>query len=545
MENDERIKKIKDPLYGYIEVQEWLMKYIDTPEFQRLRNIRQTGYAALYPGALHNRFVHSLGVFFLGNKAILSFRKNVEELSGKSPNEWDRWEKTFKLACLLHDVGHSPFSHTGEAFYETPSFRKILSEYLGIAELSKFGKPHEVMSAIVGKDLIEDFKDDLSSIDIELFVRCIIGAPYADKKQYLYENAIIQMLNGKIIDVDKIDYLVRDSYVTGYDTVNLDVDRLLDSYTILKIDGKEWVAYKHGALSVIENVAYANDLERRWIQTNPTVLYDCKLLEHAIKEYDLYMLNKYKKDLGGYSSVLCRMALSKEGIPLSKEKLRLLCDDDIIVYLKNISQSDVGKQYYERYNRLIPMWKNEIDFAKIIGDKLGGGEIIQNLQAEIARLTDGLGGMFFIDKKVKAALQKEHQSEIKQAKEAGISQEAIRDREESYKNNIKIFELFEDFIKIEGLPEFQFAIISSNRYESNYKKLALEEVYVELGKNRIEKFSNTLTVNSVNSCIDVGEKIFYVYTSRVNKEHYENKKKDIGEAWAEYVNENWRRVYEK
>lgn len=160
-------------------------------------------------------------------------------------------------------------------------------------------------------------------------------------------------------------------------------------------------------------------------------------------------------------------------------------------------------------------------------------------------MTDGLGGMFFIDKKVKAALQKEHQSEIKQAKEAGISQEAIRDREESYKNNIKIFELFEDFIKIEGLPEFQFAIISSNRYESNYKKLALEEVYVELGKNRIEKFSNTLTVNSVNSCIDVGEKIFYVYTSRVNKEHYENKKKDIGEAWAEYVNENWRRVYEK
>lgn len=543
MEKDARTKKIKDPLYGYIGVQEWLVKYIDTPEFQRLRNIRQTGYAALYPGALHNRFVHSLGVFFLGNKAIFSFRRNVEASSGKNANEWDRWEKTFQLACLLHDVGHSPFSHTGEAFYETPGFRQILPNYLGRAELSKYGKPHEVMSAIVGKDLIEGFKEDLSSIDIELFVRCIIGAPYMDRKKYLYENAIIQMLNGKIIDVDKIDYLVRDSYVTGYDTVNLDVDRLLGSYTVLKINGKEWVAYKHGALSVIENVAYANDLERRWIQTNPTVLYDCKLLEQAIKEYDLYMQNKHRKSLNGYPGVLCRQALSKEGIQLSNQKLRLLCDDDIIVYLKNISQSDVGKQYYERASRLIPMWKNEIDFVKIIGDKLGD-EIIKKLQKEIVRLTDGLSGMFFVDKTVKTSLQKEYRSEIKQAEMAGMSREEIEDRKESYNNNIKIFTLFEDFIKQERLPEFKFAIISSNRYESNYKKLALEEVYVELGKNRIENFSKTLTVNSVKNHIDVGEKIFYVYTSRVNKAHYEDEKKDIGEAWAEYVNENWRRIYE-
>ncbi len=538
------MKKIKDPLYKYIEVEEWLMKYIDAPEFQRLRNIRQTGYASLYPGALHNRFVHSLGVFYLGNKAVQRFRKNVELHSGETFDSWEKWERTFKLACLLHDVGHSPFSHTGEGFYEQPGFRKELSDYFGKEELSKAGKPHEVMSALVGIDLIEEFWDDTEKIDKELFVRCIIGAPYKETEKYLYQNAIIQMLNGKVIDVDKLDYLIRDAYVTGYDSVSLDVDRLLDSYTILEYKGKKWAAYMHGALSVIENVAYAHDLERRWIQTHPTVLYDCKLLEHAIKEYNLYMKKTYKEDLEKCENILCRKTLSKEGIRTPKLNLRLLCDDDIIVYLKNVSTSDIGKQYFDRSGRLIPMWKNEIDFAKIIGSKLGN-EIIQKLQIEIERLTNDLVGMFFIDKTVKRSLQTEHKKEMSQAQKQGMSDEKIEDRDKSYKNDMKIFKLFEGFVKKENLPEFKFAIISGNKYESNYKKLALEEIYVELGKNRIEKFAKTLTIHSAVSDIDVGEKIFYVYTSRKNKGCYIKQEKDIGEVWAEYVAENWRRIYEK
>lgn len=537
------MKKIKDPLYGYIEIEEWLMKYVDTPEFQRLRNIRQTGYASLYPGALHNRFVHSLGVFYLGNKAIEKFRENVESNSAKSSDIWDRWERTFKLACLLHDVGHSPFSHTGEGFYDKlPGFRRILPKRFHNEELCKAGKPHEVMSSLVGLDLIEEFNDSAKSIDEELFVRCIIGAPYSDEKESLYQNAIIQMLNGRIIDVDKLDYLIRDAYVTGYDSVNLDVDRLLDAYTVLEKDGKKWVLYKHGALSVIENVTYANDLERRWIQTNPTVLYDCKLLEHAIKEYNLYMQQHYKDELKNYENILCRESLSKEGIQTKKLRLRLLCDDDIIVYLKNISRSEIGRQYFSRSDRLIPMWKNEIDFGKIIEEKMGK-DIIRKMQEEIIRLTDDLVGMFFIDVNMKKALITEHKKEILKAHSSGMSKDKILEREKSYQNDMKIFKLFERFAKKEKLPEFKFAIISGNKYESNYKKLALEKIYVELGKNRIEEFAETLTVNSVVNHIDVGEKIFYVYTSRANKDYYDNKERDIGEAWAEYVAENWRVIY--
>lgn len=84
-------KQIRDPIYNYIELEQPFVDLINTPEFQRLRNIRQTSYEALYPSALHNRFVHSLGVFHLGEKAINYFEINIRDglgnpFKGKSGN---------------------------------------------------------------------------------------------------------------------------------------------------------------------------------------------------------------------------------------------------------------------------------------------------------------------------------------------------------------------------------------------------------------------------------------------------------------------------
>ena len=109
-------KTIRDPMYGYITIESPFAQLIDTEEFQRLRNIRQTGYQSLYPSALHNRFVHSLGVFYLGKKALEYFEKNTN-IQDEPFADWDEIRRTFLTACLLHDVGHSPFSHTGEDYY--------------------------------------------------------------------------------------------------------------------------------------------------------------------------------------------------------------------------------------------------------------------------------------------------------------------------------------------------------------------------------------------------------------------------------------------
>ena len=128
MTNTEKTKKFRDPVYGYIEIEESIVHtIIDTATFQRLRNIRQTSYGPLYPSSLHNRFVHSLGVYHLGCLAFDSILHSLEvneglgtkvlgELNALFKDKIDRYAQLFKLACLLHDVGHSPFSHTGEDF---------------------------------------------------------------------------------------------------------------------------------------------------------------------------------------------------------------------------------------------------------------------------------------------------------------------------------------------------------------------------------------------------------------------------------------------
>ena len=185
---------------------------------------------------MHNRFVHSLGVFHLGKKAIKSFKNNIKDIN-TSPN-WDIWEETFILACLLHDVGHSPFSHTGEEFYNrSTDFISLFDEILDSPEFKKdiergYGKPHEAMSAVVGYNLIKEHQLT-SAIDKELFIRSIIGVKYSSvNDDSLILNTIIEMLNGSVIDVDKLDYLIRDTYVTGYKSIAIDIDRLLSGYTL-------------------------------------------------------------------------------------------------------------------------------------------------------------------------------------------------------------------------------------------------------------------------------------------------------------------------
>ena len=119
-------KRFKDPIYGYIDIPvNYVNEIIDTSEFQRLRRISQTSYSALYSSSVHNRFIHSIGVFYLGSIASQSLYDNLSKLkSTKRLDNWRRVKEVFCLACLLHDVGHAPFSHTGEKFFLTADEKK-------------------------------------------------------------------------------------------------------------------------------------------------------------------------------------------------------------------------------------------------------------------------------------------------------------------------------------------------------------------------------------------------------------------------------------
>ncbi|MFC1454798.1 HD domain-containing protein [Candidatus Undinarchaeota archaeon] len=178
---------IRDAIHGNISLTDLEVKLLDTPQVQRLRNIRQLGFAYLvYPGANHTRFEHSLGVCHLAGRLA----SNLELPKTKI--------KLLRVAGLLHDLGHGPFSHTSE---------RMLKRFLK--------KGHEE----IAKELI--MKSELKSIlnRAGISPKKIVGL-FAGNEKYS------ELLHSEL-DVDRMDYLVRDSYYTGVAYGLIDLERLL------------------------------------------------------------------------------------------------------------------------------------------------------------------------------------------------------------------------------------------------------------------------------------------------------------------------------
>ncbi len=401
MQNDKE-KLLKDPIYGYISIKKDLIEnIIDTASFQRLRRIVQTSYAPVFASAVHNRFVHSLGVYHLGRMAGETIKKEmVERIAEKGLDidlkKLDDILNVFLLACLLHDVGHAPFSHTGEEFYARPGrdvtelhdkLKKLVKGRFFTDDMPKNGSeaaaPHEIVSAIVG---IKEFQH-LFKQEKEFFARCITGYQYRKlSSENSIRNCFIQLLNSKLIDVDKLDYLIRDAYITGYESTRIDYHRLLGALTVTNKDAFFSIAYRKSAVSVIENVVYAHDSERKWIQTHPVILYEN------------YLLNRIFKSLeNAFKTSQCRLfspkALSVEGVNLQNGiEVRLLCDDDIIHLMKShYSDNSLIKEYFQRKERRHPVWKSEAEYRLLFEKQPGtNGEIFRKLQESLNAMVNYL-----------------------------------------------------------------------------------------------------------------------------------------------------------
>jgi HD superfamily phosphohydrolase len=197
------IEIIRDPLWDNIRLDRPALLALDTPTVQRLRYVRQVGHAFLvYPGATHTRFEHALGAYHLTKRALAA----LEERGELDPAS-DEDRLAVRMAALLHDVGHYPFSHAlEEAGF--PSHEK-----LGIVKLSR---------GELGDRLVE-----IGGPGVAGGVGSRIGGASSSPLQGLISGSL---------DMDKIDYLIRDARMCGVPYGTLDVDRQLSSLTLVETE---------------------------------------------------------------------------------------------------------------------------------------------------------------------------------------------------------------------------------------------------------------------------------------------------------------------
>ncbi|XP_063940597.1 uncharacterized protein LOC108202537 isoform X2 [Daucus carota subsp. sativus] len=219
-------KQVHDNVHGNIYLDPPALKFIDTEQFQRLRDLKQLGSMfvrssltyLVYPGAVHTRFEHSIGVYWLAGETIN--RINIDQGFELEIDHFDI--QTVKLAGLLHDVGHGPFSHLFE--------KDFLPQVLHSNKWS-----HEEMSLKMIDYIVDEHNIEIES-DVVRRVKEMIVASSEDKsskslteKRFLYD-IVANGRNG--IDVDKFDYIVRDSRACGL-TCSFRFDRPLDTMRVI------------------------------------------------------------------------------------------------------------------------------------------------------------------------------------------------------------------------------------------------------------------------------------------------------------------------
>ena len=202
------IMKIFDHIHGYINICKSAKKILDTPEFQRLRNVKQLGCVYyVFPSASHNRFEHSLGVYHL-TRLYMDKLNSMGDVVLFDQSEY----KLISIAALIHDLGHGPFSHLFDNFVTDSE--------------------HEYRSIEIFKTMNSYYNLNYSQEEIDFMYEIIHPSNEYKEKEYLYQ--IVSNKNG--IDTDRFDYMLRDMKMTGLENpYNFDYNFILNMMDHTKI----------------------------------------------------------------------------------------------------------------------------------------------------------------------------------------------------------------------------------------------------------------------------------------------------------------------
>ena len=368
-----KYKTIYDPVHGYIKIPvDYCKNIIDTRLFQRLRHIDQTSMKSLYPSGKHDRFTHSLGVFHLCSVSVDNILKN-SEFPSIPETQVVILAESIKIAALLHDVGHAPFSHTLENLYQIYADEPLEDTLTSLFPNSSFKndiknlspQPHELVSSYVSATMFKDIIELLGG-DTEFVARAIIGCKYKELSELnKLKNAFMDILSSKI-DVDKLDYILRDTWASGTHNTTIDIERLLGSLKIGEYKGKYRLVWKANAQSVIGSVIDGRNYLYTWIYNHHKVLYEAEIINRAVM--------RLEKNVSKNGDSLLKKMFSLDVFKTRKiyngVTAYLPCDADFIYLLKADEENNpYAYEFLARDHRRFPLWKTVAHFKTIYGRK--------------------------------------------------------------------------------------------------------------------------------------------------------------------------------
>lgn len=295
-------KVLRDPIHNFIHVEDpIILDLINTPEFQRLRRIKQLGItSSVFHGAEHSRFGHSVGVYELARRITERFEQYYSDV-------WDPKERLLTLvAALLHDIGHGAFSHTFEHLFHTDHEAMTREIITGDTEI------HRVLAQVS-----PDFPNKVASVIAKT-----------------YENPQVVQLISSQIDVDRMDYLLRDAYFTGTKYGEFDIDRILRTMQPTP-DG---IAFDIAGMHAVEDYIVSRYQMYLQVYFHPVSRGMEVLLEHLLQRaQELYRSNTTSEFAeNDFVGPLLAPLFSDKKLTLS-EYLKL--DDNVFMTYINIWQS--------------------------------------------------------------------------------------------------------------------------------------------------------------------------------------------------------------
>ena len=231
--NIQASREFRDPVHGLIKLTDQEVSIIDQLPFQRLRRIKQLAMAHLvYPGALHTRFDHSLGTLHAASRIL--------EKVAKSAQMCEADVRTVRLAALLHDIGHGPFSHVSEYLLDEYYNRKAVTA-------NTRDKIHEMLTI----DILSyepTIANLLTDEQRDAVCRIIRGTNLRDIRRDIVSSDL---------DADKIDYLTRDGHFTGVQYGSFDLAKIYDSFAFISWGGQTYLGIDESGIFATEQLILA------------------------------------------------------------------------------------------------------------------------------------------------------------------------------------------------------------------------------------------------------------------------------------------------